>query len=211
MTERITFYTNPQSRGRIVHWMLEEAGAPYDVRVLRFDRGDHKKPEYLAVNPMGKVPAIVDRGVVISEAAAICAYLADAFPQAKLAPAVDDPARGAYYRWLFFGASCIEYAVLDHSMKRPMPERPGVIGYGSYENVLDTLDHALAKGPWLLGDQFTAADVYVGSQIGWGMMMKSIEPRPTFQAYAGRFSERAAFKRSVAHCDELLKEIQASP
>ena len=123
MMERVTFYHNPMSRGRIAHWMLEESGAPYDVKILSFEKGEHKAPEYLAINPMGKVPAIVHRGTVVTEAAAICAYLADAFPQNDLAPALDDPARGTYYRWLFFGAGCIEPALVDRLFARAPVDR----------------------------------------------------------------------------------------
>ena len=133
MADEIVFYSSPMSRGRIVHWMLEEVGVPYRFEVVNLESGDHKKPSFLAVNPMGKVPAIAHRGVVVTECAAICAYLADAFPGAKLAPATDSPARGTYYRWLFFGAACVEAAVIDRMMSRPAPSRPGALGYGSYE------------------------------------------------------------------------------
>lgn len=192
----LIFYHNPMSRGRIAHWMLEETGAPYETRVLDFQKGEHKSPEYLALNPMGKIPTIVHDGVVVTECAAICAYLADAFPEKKLAPPVGDPRRGAYYRWLFFGAGCVEPAVLDKSFNRPPVERKGAVGYGSYEDTIATLEKAVDAGPWLLGEQFTAADVYVGSQIGWGMMTKGIEPRPAFQRYAARIAERPAYKKA---------------
>jgi glutathione S-transferase len=195
MTERITFYHNPMSRGRIVHWMLEETGAPYDVKILSFEKREHKSPEYLAINPMGKVPAIVHRGVVVTEAAAICAYLADAFPKAGLAPALGDPARGTYFRWLFFGAGCVEPALIDKIFLRPPVERRGAVGYGSYEDTLNTLEVALAPGPFILGERFSAADVYVGSQVGWGLMTKGLEPRPAFEAYFARCSARPAYKR----------------
>jgi glutathione S-transferase len=128
----LTFFHNPISRGRIAHWMLEEVGVPYETNLLRFDRGEHKTPQYLAINPMGKIPTIKHRDTVITEAAAICAYLADAFPASQLAPPVDSPQRGTYYRWLFFGAGCIEPALVDHLFKRPPPDRPGALGYGSY-------------------------------------------------------------------------------
>jgi glutathione S-transferase len=195
MMERVTFYHNPMSRGRIAHWMLEETGAPYDVKILSFEKGEHKAPEYLAINPMGKVPAIVHRGTVVTESAAICAYLADAFPQSDLAPALDDPARGTYYRWLFFGAGCIEPALVDRLFARPPVDRPGALGYGNYTDTLNALEQALAPGPYILGERFSAADVYVGSQIVWGMMTKSLEPRPAFEQYAARLSERPALQR----------------
>jgi len=206
MSNTITFYTNPFSRGRIVHWMLEELGVPYQTELLSFERAEHKRPEFLAINPMGKLPAIRHGSTVVTEVAAICTYLADAFPAARLAPALDDPARGSYLRWLFFGAGCIEPAIVDHMFKRPPPDRPGVLGYGSYDDVLNTLEAALKPGPWLLGAEFTTADLYVGAQLGWGMMTKGIEPRPAFQAYVARQAERPAFKRFT----EKSKEFEAT-
>jgi glutathione S-transferase len=210
MSDTITFYHNPMSRGRIAHWMLEEAGAPYRVELIRFDKGEHKAPAYLAVNPMGKLPAIVHRGTVITEAAAICAYLADAFPAARLAPAIDESARGTYLRWLFFGAGCVEPAIVDHMLSRPPAERRGAVGYGSYEDTLSTLEKVLTPGPWVLGERFSAADVYLGSAIGWAMMTKSLEPRPVFQAYAGRCQERPAFKRAMAQNEEFAKQLKSA-
>lgn len=196
MTDEITFYTNPMSRGRIAHWMLEEVGVPYRLQVLDFEKREHKAPEYLAINPMGKVPTIVHRGVVVTEAAAICAYLADVFPDAQLAPATSDPARGTYLRWLFFGAGCIEPALVDRMYHRPMPDRPGALGYGSYADALNALEHAISPGPFILGDRFSAADVYVGSEIGWGLMGKSLEPRQVFREYFERLGQRPAFQRA---------------
>ncbi len=148
MADKLTFYHNPMSRGRIVHWMLEEVGVPYETKIIAFDKGEHKSPEYLAINPMGKIPAIVHNGTVVTEAAAICAYLADAFPKAGLAPPLSDPARGTYYRWLFFAAGCIEPAMVDKMAARPKVERPGMIGYGSYEDTLNAMEKALSPGPW---------------------------------------------------------------
>jgi glutathione S-transferase len=209
MSESIIFYHNPMSRGRIAHLMLEEAGAPYTIKLLKFDKGEHKKPDYLAINPMGKIPTIIHRDVVITEAPAICAYLADAFPNAGLAPALDDPARGTYFRWLFFAASCVEYAAADRMLGRPATEKTSTLGYGTYEDTLNTLEKALTPGPYLLGDRFTAADVYVASVVGWGLMAKAIEPRPVFQAYAGRVFERPAAKRMAAQTEKLLAELKA--
>jgi glutathione S-transferase len=203
MSDLITFYHNPISRGRIVHWMLEEVGAPYRMEILDFEKGEHKRPEFLAVNPMGKIPAIIHRGTAVTEAAAICAYLADAFPAAGLAPSAGEPARGTYFRWLFFGAGCIEPALVDRMFSRPVPDRPGALGYGSYDDVLNTLEKAITPGPFILGDRFSAADVYVGSQIGWGLMTKGLEPRPAFQAYVAGLAERPASKRYVAQNNEL--------
>jgi glutathione S-transferase len=207
MTDEIVFHHNPLSRGRIAHWMLEEVGAPYRVVLHSFDRKEHKTPDYLAINPMGKIPAIEHRGIVVTEAAAICAYLADAFPAARLAPALDDAARGVYFRWLFFGAGCIEPALVDKGLHRPVVERKSALGYGSYEDTLGALEKAVTRGPFILGDRFSAADVYVGSQIGWGLMTGSLEPRPAFTEYSGRLTQRPAFKRVVAQVEELAKKV----
>jgi glutathione S-transferase len=196
MADQLTFYHNPMSRGRIAHWMLEEVGAPYETKILALDKREHKSPEYLAINPMGKIPAIVHNGTVVTEAAAICAYLADAFPKAGLAPAVNETARGTYFRWLFFGAGCVEPAMIDRMFARPQVERPGTLGYGSYEDTLNALEKAITPGPWILGQRFSAADVYLGSEIGWGMFTKTLEPRPAFQEYVGRCAQRPAYKRA---------------
>jgi glutathione S-transferase len=206
--ETITLYHNPMSRGRIAHWMLEEVGAPYRVQLLSFEKGEHKTPSFLAINPMGKLPTIIHRGVVVTEAAAICAYLADAFPAAKLAPALDDPARGTYLRWLFFGIGCVEPAIVDRMLSRPVVEKRGAIGYGSYDDTLNALEQAIAPGPYILGERFSAADVYLCSAIGWGMATKALEPRPTFQAYAAHCAERAAYKRSNAQNEEFAKQLK---
>jgi len=208
MADEIVFYSSPMSRGRIVHWMLEEVGVPYRFEVVNLETGDHKKPSFLAVNPMGKVPAITHRGIVVTECAAICAYLADAFPAAKLAPPGDSPARGTYYRWLFFGASCVEAAVIDRMMSRPAPTRPGALGYGTYEDVLTTLEKALAPGPYILGTQFSAADVYIGSQIAFGMMMKALEPRPAFAEYSNRLQQRPAYRRFTEQTDKVAAQMK---
>jgi len=194
MSDRVTFYHNPMSRGRIIHWMLEEAGAQYDVKILDFEKREHKTPEFLAVNPMGKIPAIVHRGVVVTETAAICAYLADAFPGAGLAPRNDEPARGTYFRWLFFGAACVEPALVDRLLARPV-EKEGHIAYGTYENVFNALATALVPGPFIVGQRFSAADVYVASQLNYGTMTKALELRPVFAQYVERCMARPAFKR----------------
>ena len=197
MTDEIVLYTNPQSRGRIARWMLEEVGQPYRTEVI--DYAAMKNPDYLAVNPMGKVPALTHRGVTVTECAAICAYLADAFPQAGLAPAFDDPARGTYLRWMFFAAGPVETVVTAKSLGLLAPaDKAGMVGYGSYEATIDALETALSAGPYILGDRFSAADVYVGSQIGWGLMFKSIPERPVFAAYAARIMGREAASRARA-------------
>jgi glutathione S-transferase len=205
--DSIVFYHNPQSRGRIAHWMLEEVGVPYQTELLRFDRGEHKQPQYLAVNPMGKVPAIKHGDTVVTEAAAICAYLADTFPSANLAPPTSSRERGTYYRWMFFGAGCVEPALVDRLFKRPPVDRPGALGYGSYDDTLNALEQAITAGSWILGERFSAADVYVGSEIAWGMMAKAIEPRKSFQEYVARCGERPAFKRAAAQDAKYMQAL----
>ncbi len=198
MTDTIVFYTNPMSRGRIVHWMLEEIGAPYRTELLNFDKNEQKAPAFLAMNPMGKVPTIVHRGVVVTEAAAICTYLADAFPKAGLAPAFDDPARGTYLRWMFFGAACIESAIIDRMLERPASVPSMSLGYGSYDATLNALEKAVTPGPFVLGERFSAVDVYLASQIGWGLGTKALEARPAFERYSARCTDRPAFQRFIA-------------
>jgi glutathione S-transferase len=209
MSDIISFYTNPFSRGRIAHWMLEEVGAPYHTELLDFERGEHKLSEYLTLNPMGKVPAIVHRGVVITEAAAICAYLADAFPAAKLAPPVSEAERGTYLRWLFFAAGCIEAAAMDKQNPRVAEVRSSALGYGSYADVMNGIEKAITPGPYVLGDRFSAADVYLGSQIGWGLMVKSMEPRPAFLEYEARLTQRPAYVRFLEKSKELEEALKA--
>ena len=176
MTE-LVLYTNPMSRGRIARWMLEEVGQPYRAEILDFGP-PMKTPDYLAINPMGKVPTLVHGTVVVTEAAAICTHLADAFPEVKLAPAPGSPERGAFYRWMFFAAGPLEQAVTDAAMGL-CPEDPmqqGRMGYGSLTRVLDTLDRLFADGrPHALGENFSAVDVYLGSALGWGMMTGGVE------------------------------------
>ena len=203
-SDEIVFYTNPMSRGRIARWMLEEIGQPYRTVVLEYGT-TMKAPEYLALNPMGKVPAITHRGVTVTECAAVCAYLADAFPEAGLAPALSDPARGTYLRWMFFTAGPVEAAVTAKSLDLLAPaEKAGMVGYGNFEQVVDALEAAVSgPGPWILGDRFSAADVYVGSQIGWGLQFKSLPDRNAFKAYAGRLFQRPAAIRAREIDDAL--------
>jgi len=200
----LVLYTNPMSRGRIARWMLEETGQPFETKILGYGP-EMKTPEFLALNPMGKVPVLVHEGVVVTETAAIVAYLADAFPQTNLAPEPGSPLRGAYYRWLFFGAGPFEAAVTNNYLKVEIPpEKQGFVGYGSFTAVLDTLEAAVATGPYLLGDSFSAADVYIGAQIGFGLRFGSIEPRPAFHTYYERLSSRPAALRAAAIDDALL-------
>ncbi len=198
MTEEIVFYHNPQSRSSMVHWMLEEAGVPYRVVPIDFAKGEHKAPSFLALNPMGKLPTITHRGVVVTETAAIIAYIADLVPDAGLAPKPGDALRGAYYRWLFFGAGCFEPALLDKMMKRPEVERKAAVGWGSYDEVLAALKTALGNGPYLLGATFSAADVYIGSEIRFAMMFGApgLKGERVFDDYVARLVARPAAKRA---------------
>ena len=198
----ITFYHAAPSRGSIVHWMLEEVGAPFRIELLNLSEGQQKEPDYLAINPMGKVPAIVHRGVVITEVAAICCYLADAFPTAGLAPAIGDPQRGAYLRWLIFEPASLEPAIVDRMLERP-PGRPGALGYGDFATTMEVVARALAPGPYLLGDSFSTADVLIGSALRWGMMIAAVPHRPEFAAYIERLEARPALRRAQAKDREL--------
>ncbi|WP_046868939.1 glutathione S-transferase family protein [Microvirga massiliensis] len=206
MPGEIVFYHNPMSRGRIAHWMLEEVGQPYRTVILDLTKGEHKAQDYLRINALGKVPAIVHEDTVVTETAAICAYLADAFPAAGLAPSTHDPQRGTYFRWLFFGAGCLEPAISDKLLQRPEVERKSVLGYGSYEDTVDALADALAPGPWILGETFSAADVYVGSQIMYAMRFGApgLKERAAFTNYAERLSARPAYIRANETDDKRL-------
>jgi glutathione S-transferase len=207
MTDDLVFYTNPMSRGRIVRWMLEELGRPYRTEILDFGPA-MKAPAYLAVNPMGKVPAIRHGSTVVTEAAAICAYLAEAFPEAGLAPPPADPWRGPYYRWMFFAAGPVEASVSNKAFGFEVPaERRGMIGYGCIEDVVNALDYAVSQSEYIAGDRFTAADVYVGSQIGWGMMFGTLEKRPAFEKYWQRIGNRPAAVRA-REIDDALMPVQ---
>jgi glutathione S-transferase len=196
MTDELIFYTNPMSRGRVVRWMLEEVGQPYRTELLDYGT-TMKAPAYLAINPMGKVPALRHGEMVMTEAAAICAYLADAFPAAGLAPRAGDWRRGPYYRWLFFGAGPVEAATTNKAMGFVLPEgRERMAGYGCMEDVLRVLEAAVGRSDYLLGDVFSAADVYLGSQIGWGMAFGTLEKRPAFERYWARINNRPAAVRA---------------
>ena len=208
MGDELILYTNPMSRGRIARWMLEETGAPYRTEVLEYGT-TMKAPAYLAVNPMGKVPAIRHGDVVVTEAAAICAYLADAFPEAGLAPPPGE--RGPYYRWLFFAAGPVEYAVSNRFLGLEVPgDMEAMIGYGTFAAVMDALEGAVSGGDYVAGERFSAADVYVGSHIGWGLQMQSIEKRPAFEEYWARLSGRDAYRKALEMDDALQAKRCAS-
>ncbi len=202
MADDLTLYTHPMSRGRVARWMLEEIGAPYQVEILEFGT-TMKAPAYLAINPMGKVPAIRHNGKVVTENAAICAYLADTFPAAGLGPKPDE--RADYYRWLFFAAGPLEYAVTNHAFGLTPPvDGAAAVGYGSYKQALDALEYAVTRMPFLTGERFTAADLYVGSHIGFGMEFGTIEKRPAFEAYHAKMKDRPAALRAAQLDDAAM-------
>ena len=198
----LTFYTNPMSRGRIARWMLEEVGVAYETVILDY-ASSMKADAYLSVNPMGKVPAIVHDGKVVTEGAAICAYLADTFPETGLAPTAAE--RADYYRWMFYAAGPVEAAVTNRSLGVvPSAEQQRMVGYGSYEMVVDTFAGAVAAHPYIAGDRFTAADVYAGSQVIWGVQFGSLPKLPVFEDYVARVTTRDAYKRAAAIDDALM-------
>lgn len=204
MSGALTFYTNPASRGRTARWMLEEVGAEYRTVVLEFGAA-MRAPEFLAINPMGKVPVLTHGEAVVTEVAAICAYLADTFPDAAMAPRPGDPRRGAYLRWLFFAAGPLEAALTDHSLGLSVPpDRRRAVGYGSLDAVLEVTEGAVARSEHLAGGGFTAADLVLGSQLGWAMRFGLIAPRPALSAYVERLAARPAARRAQALDDALM-------
>ena len=200
---QIQFYMNPQSRAKIVRWMLEELGQPYEIHQIEY--GDAmKSPSYLAVNPMGKVPAIVHKGKIVTECAAICCYLAEAFPSAKLLPSETE--RADYYRWLFFAAGPLEAAVTNKTLGFEVPkERERMAGYGTYDLAMETLAKALSENDYIAGDRFTAADVYVGSHVIWGVQFKTMPDKDEFHAYMNRLIGRGAYQRANELDDALIE------
>ena len=205
---KIDFYTNPMSRGQTARWALHEAGAEYDQHILDYPTS-MKAPEYLAINPMGKVPAIVHEGKVITECAAICAYLAEVFPEAGLQPRADE--RADYYRWLFFAAGPVESAITNHYMKwEPTEEQQRMAGYGSYDKMVEVLEGGLSGKDFICGSRFTAADIYVGAQVDWGIQFGTLPTNPTFEAYAERLRERPAYQAAKAIDAALMAAAQES-
>lgn len=191
------FYAAP-SRASVAMWMLEEVGEPYEIELLNLKNGDQRKPEFLALNPMGKVPTIIDGQTVVSEVSAICCYLADAYPKAALAPAIDDKLRGPYLKWLFYAPSCIEPAIIDKALNRPAAPRT-MAGWADYDTVISVLRDATGNAaPYLMGERFTAADVVIGSSLRWGMQFKLLPQLPEFVAYANTLEERPALQRQIA-------------
>jgi glutathione S-transferase len=204
MGKTLTLYTNPMSRGRIARWMMEEVGQPYEVVLLDYAT-TMKAPGYLAINLMGKVPALTHGARIVTEYAAICAYLADAFPQAGLAPAD----RSAYYRWLFFGSGPLEAAIISGSLGVTVPPQArGRVGFRDLDTTADVLAAWLTDHPYLAGDAFSAADVATGSQIGWGLRFGTLPARPALARYWERVSARPAHQRATAADDAALTALQ---
>lgn len=201
MADRMTLYHNPRSRASIAKWMLEEVGADYAIVPIDFEAGDNRKPEFLKINPMGKIPTLVlSDGTVLTEAAAIVAFLADAFPDKALAPVVTASARASYYRWLFFAAAVFEAALTDKMMRKdaaPLPKSS--VGWGTYDEVIDTIEGVLGKSDYLLGDRFCAADLYLGAQLRYAGLFGAprIKESAVIEAYVERLSARDAYKRSM--------------
>jgi glutathione S-transferase len=203
---KIDFYTNPMSRGQIARWALHEAGADYEQHLLDYGT-TMKATEYLAINPMGKVPAIVHNGNVVTECAAICAYLADAFPEAGLQPTPNE--RADYYRWMFFAAGPVESAITNRHLRwEPTEEQQRMAGYGSYEHAVAALEGALSGKDFVCGNRFTAADIYVGSQVDWGLQFGTLPASQAFNIYAERLRERDAYKASKAIDGALIAAAQ---
>lgn len=190
-------YWAPRTRSFRALWMMEEAGLPYERELIDIRSGAQQSPEYRAINPMMKVPALADGEAVVSESAAICAYVADKAPEAGLAPGIGDPARGAYLKWLFFSAGCVEPSYLEKAMGLSITNTAAA-GWGNFDRVMGVLDEALRSGPWILGGRFSAADVMLGSDLHFGMAFKLVEPRPSFETYVARCRERPAYARAAA-------------
>lgn len=203
----LTFYTNPMSRGRTVRWMLEEVGEPYETEILHYGASMKQEP-YLSINPMGKVPAIRHNGKVVTEVAAIVCYLADAFPEAGLAPPTSD--RADYYRWIFFAAGPVEAAFSNKAVGwEPDADKQRMFGYGSYDLAIGTLERAIAGKPFIAGDRFTAADLLVAAYINFMIRFNLLEPRPVFTDYVSRMTDRDAYRRASEIDDQLIAEMQA--
>ena len=209
-TGSLVHYHAPNTRSAAIAWLFEELGSPpHETKVLNMSKGEHKTQAYLAINPMGKVPAIVHHGTPITEAAAIAIYLADLFPAAGLAPAIGDPARGTYLRWIVFNQAAVEPAITDHALKRE-PGSPGLLAYGSYEATVEALAGALAKGPYILGENFSAADIVVGSGVRWMLGFKLLPARPEFTKYAERLGQRPALQRAIKSDAALAASLAAA-
>lgn len=209
---KLTLYHAAPSRSSIVHWMLEELGQPYELQMVSFKKGENRQPAFLAINPMGKLPTLRHGDTIITEAAAICTYLADEFPGAKLNIPVGDPKRGVYLKWLFFGPSCVEPAITERAFPRQEQPSRTALGFGDFDTVVEVLAKAAAAAnPYLLGKQFTAADVIIGSGLRWGTMFKLLPERAEFKPYLATLGERPALQRTTQKDAELAKQQETAP
>jgi glutathione S-transferase len=202
----LTLYHMTPSRSSVALWMLEEVGEPFEVHQIA--QGGSRDPAYLAINPMGKVPAVRHRETLVTEVAAIVCYLADAFPASRLSIPIGDPQRGEYIKWLFFVPGVIEPAVTDRAFKRAETPPRSTIGYGDFDTVMEVLARAVSAGPYLVGNRFTAADLLVGANLRWAMQFRLIPERPEFTAYVGRLAERPALQRAVARDAAIMAQQQ---
>jgi glutathione S-transferase len=207
---KLTLYHAAPSRSSIVHWILEELGQPYELQMVSFKKGENRQPEFLAVNPMGKVPTLKHGDTIITEAAAICTYLADEFPQAGLNIPVGDRQRGVYLKWLFFGPSCLEPAITERAFPRKEQPARSMLGFGDFDSVVEVVAKAsAAAAPYLMGKQFTAADVVIGSGLRWGTMFNLLPDRSEFKPYLATLAERPALQRATAKDAQLQKQQEA--
>lgn len=206
MNDRPILYHMPQTRGGTTLWMNEELGGVCEIKLINLRKGEGRTPAFLKINPMGKLPALQHKDAAVTEAAAICAYLADAFPEKRLAPAMSDPGRGVYYRWMFFAPSCIEPMMLDR-LGKVARENTTAAGHGDYERVMSSIDHALSNGPWILGGQFSAADVVMGSTLNFATMFGAIPKEGRIREYVERVNARPAFQAMMKKSAEQAKAM----
>lgn len=200
----IKLFHHPYSRAASALWMLEETGVPYELAFVDIMKGAQKAADFVALNPMGKLPTLLDGDTVVTEVAAIGLYLADRYAYGKLCPTVDDPARAAYFRWSLFAPSVIEPGSMARMGKWEF--KPGAAGWGDYDAMLSTMESALAKGPFLLGERFTMVDAIFGATLRYMLRFKMVEPRPVFEAYAARLAERPALVRAEALNNKIAAE-----
>lgn len=205
MADHLKLFTNPQSRGQIAHWMMEELGKPYETVWLEYGPNGNKSPEYLELNPMGKIPTLVHHNQVVTECAAICAYCAELNPEKNLKPSGQDLA--AYYRWLFFTAGPLEHAIVNKSLGYIVPEeKQSTVGYGNFEQAVSCLESYLGRHDFICGDSFSAADVYVGSHVLWGLQFKTLPDLKHFLAYKERLIQRPGYQRcKKMNEDQMVK------
>jgi glutathione S-transferase len=205
-SRQVTFFHSPNSRSAGTRILLEELNADYKLHVLNLKAGEQRAPEYLAINPMGKVPAILHGDALVTEQPAVYLYLADLYPEAGLAPAVGDPLRGPYLRWMVYYGSCFEPALMDRAQKHE-PAPPSSCPYGDYDTVMKTITDQLGQGPYLLGERFTAADVLWGTALAWTRMFKLVPELPVLKAYAERVASRPAAVRAREKDQELAAQL----